>query len=100
MSKFSFAVHELFPCPSAVQGLELEKQAGGIIELESRIEVAEGERDAAREQMQTMTPRPGLAPGMALPGQLGPEGTARFGAALVKHRWRSLSWCTSSCGLP
>ena len=68
------------------QGLELEKTAERIIELESRIEVAEGERDAARDRMQTMTPRPGLPPGMALPGQLGPEGTARFATALTKHR--------------
>ena len=34
-----------------------------------------------------MTPRPGLPPGMALPGQLGPEGTAKLMAALTKHRW-------------
>ncbi len=61
-----------------------------MIELESRIEVAEGERDAAREQMQTMTPRPDLPPGMALPMQLGPQGTGRFAAALTKHRWRSV----------
>lgn len=69
-----------------LQGLELEKQAEGIIELESRIEVAEGERDTAREQMQSMTPRPDLPPGMALPRQLGPQGTAKFAAALIKHR--------------
>ena len=70
-----------------LQGAELEKQAEGIVVLESRIEVAEGERDGAREAMQAMTPRPGLPPGMALPGQLGPEGTAKFMAALTKHRW-------------
>lgn len=72
---------------ASLQGAELEKQAEGIVVLKSRIEVAEGERDAAREQMQAMTPRPGLPPGMALPGQLGPEATARFMAALTKHRW-------------
>ena len=70
--------------------------------LESRIEVAEGERDAAREQMQAMTPRPGLPPGMALPGQLGPEGTAKFMAALTKHRWcwQSLHVCGVLCASP
>lgn len=72
------------------QGLELEKQAQGIIELESRAEVAEGERDAARYQMQAMTPRPGLPPGMLLPGLLGSEGTAKFVAALTKNRCRLL----------
>ena len=72
---------------ASLQGAELERQAEGIVVLESRIEVAEGERDAAREAMQGMTPRPGLPPGMALPGQLGPEGTAKFMAALTKHRW-------------
>ena len=76
------------------QGLELEKQAEGVIELESRIEVAEGERDAARAQMQAMTPRPDLPPGMVLPRHLGPQGTARFAAALTKHRSPALSCCT------
>ena len=77
------------------QGLELERE--GIIELESRIEVAEAERDAARDQMQVMTPRPGLPPGMALPSQLGPEGTAKLVTALAKHRWRSLASCSRDC---
>ena len=83
--KLSVALPRALCAP--LQGAELEKQAEGIVVLESRIEVAEGERDAAREQMQAMTPRPGLPPGMALPGQLGPEGTAKFMAALTKHRW-------------
>ena len=65
--------------------------------------MAEGERDAAREQMQNMTPRPDLPPGMALPRQLGLQGTGRFAAALTKHRWCSVmlqvtpAACTVCC---
>ena len=90
--KLSKALHRVLCAP--LQGAELEKQAEGIVVLESRIEVAEGERDAAREAMQAMTPRPGLPPGLALPSQLGPEGTAKFMAALTKHRW---CWQLPAC---
>ena len=86
--------HNLIRTPQCGQSLELERQAEGIIELESRIEVAEAERDAARGQMQAMTPRPGLPPGMALPSQLGPQGTAKFVTALTKHRWCSPISCS------
>ena len=40
-----------------------------------------------------MTPRPDLPPGMGLPRQLGPQGTAKFATALTKRRWHSASCC-------
>ena len=38
------------------------------------------------EQMRAMTPRPPLPPGMHLPALLGPVGTAKFVAAVTRHR--------------
>jgi hypothetical protein len=66
---------------------ELERQAEHMVEVESRAEVAEGERDAALDRMQLMTPRPALPPSIELPNTLGPEGAAKFLAALNKFRW-------------
>ncbi|EIE22924.1 hypothetical protein COCSUDRAFT_64043 [Coccomyxa subellipsoidea C-169] len=65
---------------------ELERQAEHMVEVESRAEVAEGERDAALDRMQLMTPRPALPPSIELPSTLGPEGSAKFLAALNKFR--------------
>ena len=69
-----------------VQMAELERQAEHMVELESRAEVAEGERDAALDKMHLMTPRPSLSPSIDLPNQLGPEGASKFLAAINKHR--------------
>ncbi|CAL8464737.1 g4272 [Coccomyxa elongata] len=68
------------------QMAELERQAEHMVEVESRAEVAEGERDAALDKMALMTPRPALSPTIDLPKSLGPEGTSKFLAAINKHR--------------
>jgi hypothetical protein len=81
---------------AAWQMAELERAADAAVELESRVEVAEGERDAAQERMRAMTPRPALPPGMHLPAALGPAGTARFIAAVTRHRCRMGHVPTSS----
>lgn len=65
---------------------ELEHQAEHMIEMESRAEVAEGERDSALDKMQLMTPRPSMSPSIDLLGSLGAEGNSVFLAALNKHR--------------
>lgn len=65
---------------------ELEQQAEHMVEVESRAEVAEGERDAALDKMALMTPRPALSATIDLPKSLGPEGTSKFLAAINKHR--------------
>lgn len=72
---------------------ELERQAEHMVELESRAEVAEGERDAALDRMQLLTPRPPLSAAVELPDQLGPEGAAKFLAAVNKHRQRANCTC-------
>ena len=69
-----------------MQMVELERQAEHMVELESRAEVAEGERDAALDRMQAMTPRPPLSAAIELPHLLGPEGAAKFASAVDKHR--------------
>ncbi len=74
-------------CRAHVQMAELERQAEHMVEVESRAEVAEGERDAALDRMQLMTPRPALPPSIELPSTLGPEGSAKFLAALNKFRY-------------
>jgi len=51
--------------------VELEAAADALVELESRAEVAEGERDAAVAAGRALTPRPGLigrAAACAAPG--------------------------------
>ncbi len=70
-----------------LQMAELERQAEHMVEVESRAEVAEGERDAALDKMALMTPRPALSPTIDLPKSLGLEGTAKFLAAINKHRY-------------
>lgn len=74
-------------CPTCcAQMAELERVGDAAVDLESRAEVAEGERDAALERMRAMTPRPALPAGMHLPTALGPAGTAKFVAAVTRHR--------------
>ena len=75
---------------------ELERQAEKMVEVESRAEVAEGERDAALDRMQLMTPRPSLSPLIELPSTLGPDGSAKFVAAVNKFRYESVRYPSGS----
>ena len=65
---------------------ELEKQADQIVPLQSRLELASNERDAAVATAEGLTPRPGVR---AFEG-LSPEGCKQLGAALDAHRFYTL----------
>ncbi len=66
--------------------VELEAAADALVELESRAEVAEGERDAALAAGRALTPRPGLSAALPLAQRLGPAGAARLEQALQLFR--------------
>jgi len=68
------------------QLVELEAAADALVELESRAEVAEGERDAAVAAGRALTPRPGLSAALPLAQRLGPAGAARLEQALQLFR--------------
>lgn len=68
------------------QMAELEAAADALVELESRAEVAESERDAALAAARSLTPRPGLPAALPLAQRLGPAGAARLDEALQRFR--------------
>ena len=55
------------------QAAELERTADAMVELESRADAAEAQRDAALDAARALTPRPPLPPAMPLPRALGPR---------------------------
>ena len=69
-----------------MQMAELEAAADALVELESRAEVAESERDAALAAGRSLTPRPGLPAALPLAQRLGPAGAARLDEALQLFR--------------
>ena len=69
-----------------MQTAELEAAADALVELESRAEVAENERDAALAAARSLTPRPGLPAALPLAQRLGPAGAARLDEALQHFR--------------
>ena len=62
---------------------DLEKQADQVVPLQSKLELAINERDAAIAKAEGLTPRPGVR---AFEG-LSPEGCKQLGAALDAHRF-------------
>lgn len=64
------------------QMAELEKEADQVLTMQSRLELANNERDAAIAKAEGLTPRPGVK---AFEG-LTPEGTAKLDEALALHR--------------
>ena len=83
----SCALHPLTWLAFAMQAYEsmgdLERQADQVVPLQSRLELAVNERDAAIAKAGAMTPRPGVR---AFDG-LSPEGCKKLGAALDAHRF-------------
>ena len=69
-----------------LQMAELELAADALVELESRAEVAENERDAALEAGRSLTPRPGLPAALPLVQRMGPAGAARLEESLRQYR--------------
>lgn len=62
---------------------DLERQADQVVPLQSKLELAVNERDAAIAKAEGLTPRPGVR---AFEG-LSPEGCTRLGAGLDAHRF-------------
>ena len=75
---------------SAMQAYEsvgdLERQADQVVPLQSKLELANNERDAAIAKAEGLTPRPGVR---AFEG-LSSEGCKQLGAALDAHRFYTL----------
>ena len=61
---------------------DLQRQADEVVPLQSKLELASNERDAAIAKAGELTPRPGVR---AFEG-LTSEGCKRLGAALDAHR--------------
>lgn len=64
------------------QVADLEKQADQALTLQSKLELAVNERDAAVLKAEGLTPRPGAEPFEGL----SPEGIQRLDEALASHR--------------
>ena len=62
---------------------ELERQTDQIVPLQSKLELAINERDAAIAKAEGLTPRPGVR---AFAG-VSPEGCKKLDAALAAHRF-------------
>ena len=62
---------------------DLERQSEQVVPLQSKLELAVNERDAALAKVEGLTPRPGLR---AFDG-LTPEGCKKLGAAFDAHRY-------------
>lgn len=62
---------------------ELERQTDQIVPLQSKLELAVNERDAAIAKAEGLTPRPGVK---AFAG-VTPEGCRKLDAALAAHRF-------------
>lgn len=65
---------------------DLERQADQVVPLQSKLELALNERDAAIAKAEGLTPRPGVR---AVEG-LSPEGCNRLSAGLAAHRFHTL----------
>lgn len=74
---------------------ELERQTDQIVPLQSKLELAVNERDAAIAKAEGLTPRPGVR---AVAG-VSPEGCKKLDAALTAHRFRlqPILPCCVSC---
>lgn len=64
------------------QMADLEREADQVLTLQSRLELAVNERDAALAKAEGLTPRPGVN---AFEGWT-TEGTAKLNEALAMHR--------------
>lgn len=62
---------------------DLERQADQVVPLQSKLELAINERDAAIATAEGLTPRPGVRASEGL----SPEGCKQLGAALDAHRF-------------
>ena len=65
---------------------DLERQADQVVPLQSKLELASNERDAAIAKAEGLTPRPGVRPVEGL----SPEGCKQLGSALDAHRFYTL----------
>ena len=66
------------------QMADLEREADQALNLQSRLELAINERDAAVAKAEGLTPRPQVR---AFEGST-PEGTAKLNEALALHRYK------------
>ena len=71
---------------------DLERQSEQVVPLQSKLELAINERDAALAKAEGLTPRPGLR---AFNG-LTPEGCKKLGAAFDAHRY-GRAWTLDPC---
>ncbi len=62
---------------------DLERQSEQVVPLQSKLELAINERDAALAKAEGLTPRPGLRASDGVT----PEGSNKLGAAFDAHRY-------------